>query len=188
MNPNENNGHIRLSKKTATLSVYLLSIGIVSVMALVVGMRSAVNDDALFHAALHIKQMILPQEALATQKTNEFGQVTNEFSQLIKDPTKFPTQAPTVTDKTMVAFVFGQSNSANGEGERFQAKGANVFNYFDSHYYIASDPLLGATGTAGSMWTITANKLIEKNIADKVILIAAGVGGLPSNNGEMAVS
>jgi hypothetical protein len=164
-------------KKTTTFSVYVLSIAIVAVTTLVIGMRSAVNHDDLFRTAMSIKQLVLPQEAQATQNTNEFGQITNEFSQLIKDPTKSPIQAPLVTDKTIVAFVFGQSNSANGEGERFQANGDNVFNYFDNHYYIASDPLLGATGTAGSMWTITANKLIEKKMADKVILIAAGVGG-----------
>jgi hypothetical protein len=164
-------------KKTATFSIYLLSIALISVITLATGMRSAVNNDDLFRMAMYIKQLIAPQEAQAAQNTNEFGQITNEFSQLIKDPTKSPTNAPIVTDKTIVAFVFGQSNSANGEGERFQANGETVFNYFDNHYYIASDPLLGATGTAGSMWTITANKLIEKKIADKVILIAAGVGG-----------
>ena len=166
-----------LLRKTIIISFYLLFTLIVGCVALAFGMHSAINKDALFHAAMTFKKIVSPQEALAVQNINEFGQVTNEFAQLIKDPTKAPTQAPAITDKTMVAFVFGQSNSANGEGERFEANDHNVFNYFDNHYYIASDPLLGATGTAGSMWTITANKLIEKKMADKVILIAAGVGG-----------
>lgn len=173
----KNNHQGRLIKKTVKSSRYLLSIAAIASVALGLGMHSAMNKDDLFRFAMQLKQRVMPQEALATQNTNEFGQVTNEFAQLIQDPTKTPTQAPLITEKTIVAFVFGQSNSANGEGERFQSKDNTVFNYFDHHYYLAVDPLLGATGTAGSMWTITANKLIEKKIADKVVLLAAGVGG-----------
>lgn len=173
----KSNKQASLLKKIVRSSFYLLSTATVISVALGVGMRSAINKDDLFHAAIILKNMVILPEALATQNINEFGQVTNEFAQLIKDPTKTLVNAPTITDKTIVAFVFGQSNSANGEGERFQANDNNVFNYFDNHYYSASDPLLGATGTAGSMWTITANKLIEKKITDKVVLIAAGVGG-----------
>lgn len=189
MNTEESNNQTSFLKKTVTYSFYLLSITTIGIITLLIGIHSALNNDHLFRMAMYIKQRVMPQATLVSQNTNEFGQVTNEFSQLIKDPTKLQTQVPNVTDKTIVAFVFGQSNSANGAGERFQANSKNVFNYFDNHYYIATDPLLGATGNAGSMWTITANKLIEKNIADKIILIAAGVGGtsvkLWRNGGEL---
>jgi len=177
MNTSENNNQVILLKKTVRYSFYFLSISMVGFITLAIGMNSAINKDPLFQLAMNVKKMVTPPESVITQNTNEYGQVTNEFAQLVKDPTKLQIPAPAITDKTIVAFVFGQSNSANSGGERFQANSDNVFNYFDNHYYIASDPLLGASGNAGSMWTITANKLIQKKIADKVILIAAGIGG-----------
>ena len=169
-----NNPASRL-KKTAKFSLYCLLIAFISFILLAVGMHSAVEHDRLFIMVRNIKRVLAPPPPPSPQVISHH--YFNEFNQLIKDTSKILTDAPIVTDKTIIAFVFGQSNSANSEGERYKADTKNVYNYFDNHYYIASDPLLGATGNAGSVWTITANKLIKKNIADKVILIAAGVGG-----------
>jgi hypothetical protein len=137
-------------------------------------MRSAVNQDGLFSAVRSIKRIFIPPQSTALSVTEL---QSNEFGQLIADTSKVQVNPPVITDKTIVAFVFGQSNSANSEGERYKADTKNVLNYFNGSYYLASDPLLGATGNAGSMWTITANKLIKESLADKVILVPAGVGG-----------
>ena len=138
MNTSENNNQVILLKKTVRYSFYFLSISMVGFITLAIGMNSAINKDPLFQLALNVKKMVTPPESVTTQNTNEYGQVTNEFAQLVKDPTKLQIPAPAITDKTIVAFVFGQSNSANSGGERFQANSDNVFNYFDNHYYIAS--------------------------------------------------
>lgn len=139
-------------------------------VGLLIGMKSGSSNDKLFTT---IRRLQLSFIAAEIPKAPD----TNEFRQLILDSTKIQVEIPRVTDKTIVAFVFGQSNSANYSGERHYALTENVLNYFDGRYYVAADPLLGASGLGGTMWTITANKLIQHQIADKVVLIAAGVGG-----------
>ena len=128
MNTSENNNQVILLKKTARYSFYFLSISMVGFITLAIGMNSAINKDPLFQLAMNVKKMVTPPESVITQNTNEYGQVTNEYAQLVKDPTKLQIPAPAITDKTIVAFVFGQSNSANSGGERFQANSDNVFN------------------------------------------------------------
>ncbi len=81
-----------------------------------------------------------------------------------------------VDDKTMVALVFGQSNSANHGGAMYESKRA-VFNFFEGACYKASDPLLGATGTYGSPWSRFGDKVISSNLYEKVLLVPIGFGG-----------
>jgi len=80
--------------------------------------------------------------------------------------------------KTMVALVFGQSNSAN-HGESPLATKRNVYNFYDNKCYVAADPLLGTTGGGGSVWTRLGDKLIESGMYDNVIFVTIGVGGTP---------
>lgn len=77
---------------------------------------------------------------------------------------------------TMVALVFGQSNSANHGETRYAPRG-NVYNFFDGKCYRAEDPLLGATGDRGSVWSRLGDKLIDAGLYDNVISISIGVGG-----------
>ncbi len=81
-----------------------------------------------------------------------------------------------VGEKTMVALVFGQSNSANHGESRYKARQA-VFNFFEGACYKASDPLLGATGNDGSPWTRFGDKLIKNKLYEKVLLVPIGYGG-----------
>lgn len=73
-------------------------------------------------------------------------------------------------DKTLVAFVFGQSNVANSVDTPYTPHN-KVYNYYDGKIYKARDPLLGASGEFGSVWTRFADKLIDQHIYDKVLLI-----------------
>jgi len=100
----------------------------------------------------------------------------NEFDQLVYYPNKTEVPRPKISNRTVIAFLFGQSNSANHGGEKYQAANANVTNYWNGKFFVAADPLLGATGWSGSVWTITANKMLSKDIADQIILVPAGVG------------
>ena len=52
--------------------------------------------------------------------------------------------------KLIVALVFGQSNSANFGNVRHQSK-PGVYNLFENELYAAKDPLIGASGTGGSV-------------------------------------
>jgi hypothetical protein len=107
-------------------------------------------------------------------------------SQLTKGPIaiftdlsgKTKVQCPVQTAKTLVILVIGQSNAANGQGQRnVSSYGDKVINYFDGKCFIASSPLLGNDGTAGESWTMLGNKLIASGIADRVILAPSAVGG-----------
>lgn len=81
---------------------------------------------------------------------------------------------PPQTSRTLVAVVFGQSNSANHLGQRYTSE--RVVNAFNGRCFIARDPLLGATGNAGSLWTLLGDKLLNAGRFDAIVLIPAGVG------------
>lgn len=76
----------------------------------------------------------------------------------------------------MVALVFGQSNSANYGEQRYTCKTKNVFNFYNKKVYAAADPLLGATGSGGSVWTRLGDRLVTRKIYNNVIFVPIGFG------------
>ena len=78
--------------------------------------------------------------------------------------------------RTMVALVFGQSNAANF-GESPHRSVAGVYNFYKGYLYYARDPLKGANGEGGSVWTRLGDKLIADKMYDTVIFVPAAVGG-----------
>jgi Carbohydrate esterase, sialic acid-specific acetylesterase len=75
----------------------------------------------------------------------------------------------------MVALVFGQSNSANfGETPRKAKEG--IYNFHHGKLYIAQDPLLGADGNGGSVWTRLGDKIMAEDLYDAVVFVPLGVG------------
>ncbi len=78
--------------------------------------------------------------------------------------------------RTMVALAFGQSNSANHSESPFKPK-KNVYNFYEGKCYVAEDPMLGATGEKGSVWSRLGEKLIDRGMYDNVLFVTIGVGG-----------
>ena len=74
-----------------------------------------------------------------------------------------------------VILIFGQSNSAN-HGEACYASTEPIYNFYEGKFYKAKDPLLGATGTGGSLGLPLAESLIHKGLTNKVLLITIGEG------------
>lgn len=161
--------HNKQRAKTIVIVVIMLALS--SFVSLAVGLRSGVQQDRLFHFVRDVKYLVIPPgvEYREQWKLNKFGQLTWYHA-------KTEVSNPVITDKTLVAFVFGQSNSANHGGERYTSKDQKVLNYFGDKFYVAADPLLGATGLSGSVWTNLGNKIVANNLADNVVLIPAGVG------------
>lgn len=77
--------------------------------------------------------------------------------------------------RVMVALVFGQSNSANS-GETPHKSRPGVYNFYKGKLYPAQDPLLGATGDGGSVWTRLGDQLVEKQYYDAIVFVPLGVG------------
>ena len=159
-------------RKVTPKSVLLFILAtVLAALLLAAGMRSATRQDGLFLAFRQLKQWVLPPQDDPRHIARR-----NEHGQLIAYRGKQGLPPPEITDRTMVAFVFGQSNSANYGGERHAATPGKVYNHFDGRFYLAADPLLGADGEMGSVWTNLADKIVQAGLADKVILLAAGVG------------
>lgn len=92
--------------------------GLVCMIMLVAGIQSALSQNQLFGFVVKIKRHFIPPSTLS------YGYVhtqNNELDQLVSDSSKVTVPAPVLTDKSMVVFTFGQSNSANSTGERNQA-------------------------------------------------------------------
>lgn len=142
-------------------------------VGLLAGMQSARRADDLFRFAQSVRRA-LDHNAAATSADMRRG-AFNEFGQLVAYPDKREVARPAIGPRTMVAFAFGQSNSANHGGEKFAAASDAVLNYWDGRYFVAEDPLLGASGLQGGPWTLMANKLVADKTFDSVVLEAAGI-------------
>ena len=137
------------------------------IACLLVGMDSGSTGDRMFRVSRDVKRWLLPAPEY------------NAYNQLVADPGKREIAPAPITPRTMVAFVFGQSNSANHGDEKFRAPSPAVTNFWNGKYFAAEDPLLGATGEGGGPWVLLANKVIEAKTFDSVILIAAGIAATP---------
>lgn len=140
---------------------------------ILIGMNAAEKQTRLYRAKIIIKSLF------AEPAPPTLSYTTNRYQQLVAYPGKIEVSRPDMTDKTIVAFVFGQSNASNFAGEKYSAD--KVFNYFDGKFYKAADPLLGAGGNRGSVWTLAARRWIDEGLADQVILIPAGTDGRSVN-------
>jgi hypothetical protein len=116
------------------------------------------------------------------------------------DRIRQPTESPNVTigfndpqDRTLVpcrldrrptavVVAFGQSNAGNISAERRSGRAGLVnFNFLDGKCYSATDPLLGASGEGGALWTVFGNTLIDLGVFARVILVPLAVGGTSVN-------
>jgi hypothetical protein len=97
---------------------------------------------------------------------------------LVESLNKSQVPCPLQTAKLGVLLVIGQSNSANFAEKRLTTRNPDqVLNFFDGYCYVASSPLLGASGSEGEFITPLADALIESKIYDEIVIISLGVGG-----------
>jgi hypothetical protein len=78
--------------------------------------------------------------------------------------------------RRMVALVFGQSNAGN-YGDVPLIAGPRVYNLRYGNLTRAIDPLRGAQGSGGSMWTRLGNRIIAEGWYDEVVFIPVAIGG-----------
>jgi hypothetical protein len=78
---------------------------------------------------------------------------------------------------TAVLLVLGQSNAANFGKTTYTAGCPNAMNFYDGNFYPLSDPLHGANGDGGSVWSRLGDGLIQNGFAKVVIIAPASIGG-----------
>jgi carbohydrate esterase-like sialic acid-specific acetylesterase len=79
-------------------------------------------------------------------------------------------------ENTAVLLVLGQSNSANhGESRHRPRETFYNFNFLDGKCYQATDPLLGATGAGGSVWSRLGDLAIGRGVFSNLIIAPIGV-------------
>ncbi len=79
-----------------------------------------------------------------------------------------------IDSTTMIAVTFGQSNSANFANARYQPASGNVYSFHDGNCYRAIDPMPGASGGGGSVWTHLGDKLLNQAGYQRVIFATVG--------------
>ena len=79
-------------------------------------------------------------------------------------------------EKLLVVLAVGQSIASNFGDTPYKPVG-NVFSFYNGRCFTGADPLPGADGTGGSIWSRLGDKLIAKGYAKNVLLVAIGAGG-----------
>lgn len=77
-------------------------------------------------------------------------------------------------ERLMIVLVLGQSNSAN-HAESRASGGPGVYSWHEGRCYDAQDPLPGASGDGGSLWTSLGPMLRAAGAADHVLFVPLGV-------------
>ncbi len=78
---------------------------------------------------------------------------------------------------TAVLLVMGQSNAANFGATRYSASCSNAYNFYNGELYPLADPLKGAKGDKGSVWSRLGDLLIQQGLAHVVIIAPVSIGG-----------
>ena len=77
-----------------------------------------------------------------------------------------------------VILVLGQSNAGNhGEGLHRPAREVFVLNFLTMRCHRANDPLPGASGAGGSVWSRLGDRLIERGVFKRVLFVPLAFGG-----------
>ena len=130
--------------------------GIIRVMKLRILIR-------LFPAALLFVLLLTTQ---ATAATLSKGHVEADCDTILESMGK---------GRLMVALVFGQSNSANF-GLTPKRSGHGVYSFHNGKCYQAVDPLPGASGRGGSIWTRLGDMVVASGLYDRVMFVSVGAG------------
>ena len=79
-------------------------------------------------------------------------------------------------DNLVVILAVGQSIASNF-GSVPHTPGPKVFSFYNGRCFHGDDPLPGADGSGGSIWSRLGDLLIERGLAKNVLLVAVGSGG-----------
>ncbi|HYZ47895.1 MAG TPA: sialate O-acetylesterase, partial [Sphingomonas sp.] len=158
---------------TKSASRRLLGWGQLAIFVIAFGV-SAIGSSLLEHEQ-HIWDKFLVVAGIGdfpAMKEDYLTQFREDFS-----PRPARIKCPRQTARTMVAVVLGQSNAANYAQVRTEAHDPRVTVFYRGACYEARDPLLGASGSRGSVWPMFAHRVIASGRYDNLVLVPAAIGG-----------
>ena len=79
-------------------------------------------------------------------------------------------------DNLVVVLAVGQSIASN-YGSVPHRPGKQVFSFYNGRCFVGNDPLPGADGDGGSIWSRMGDLLVQRGHAKNVLLVAIGSGG-----------
>jgi len=122
-----------------------------------------------------IRQAFMPERGRPTPSEDRFLFTATDGRKEV--------ECRTIRPDAAVILAMGQSNAAN-HGTALYRPRQPVFNYnwLDGKCYRAEDPLLGATGDGGSVWTRLGDMLVERGLFRQVLLVSVAVGGTSMRN------
>lgn len=95
-------------------------------------------------------------------------------------PGKREAPCPTVSARVATVLILGQSNAGNhAQGAAESTPDDAVLNWFDGTCYVASSPLLGATGELQQPWVPMARLMLQSGQLERVVLAPIAVAGSP---------
>jgi|GEM_PF-4609612 len=131
-----------------------------------VGVIATIKNSFLEEKYLELKYYV--------RKTLDFEKSWSQLPSSYQAKNKQVKPCPS-TEDAIVLISGGQSNAANSISSKYKPS-RSVSVWFDGKCYGASDPLLGANGKNGSIWSLLAEKISKKE-KKPVLLINGGVGG-----------
>ena len=164
-------------KKTNSFIILI----VVAFLSYVYGVKSYAKNLFPYPQFRNLKQSVLHPFVASESGKSKSKKAYNlyevyEYSNI--DSKKEVSSNMVKSDNLMVALAFGQSNIANTGDTLYTPKEKNsIFNFYKGKYYLASDPLLGPNGKGGNVCTRLADRLIQNNLFDKILLVPIAIGG-----------
>lgn len=161
-----------LKKLILIISVLIMTVMILFMTAAQIKLERPVNKDTplpysktIIYKNIYNSDLKMSYYTRSTIKDIGHGFIYQEID--LKDIDK---------DGLMVVLTLGQSHSANFGDHKYKCK-EKVYFFYDGKFYLAKDPLLGADGDKGSVWTRLGDKIVAHDLFGTVLFIPIGSGG-----------
>lgn len=139
----------------------------------------AASATLVSHFSLAESEAELPEDGGTVEDAMRAGVwVPGNEVEIAGDPVVAPWRHLLEDSETGVFLVMGQSNAAN-HGDHRHTASDTVFSldFFRMQATIASDPLPGASGNGGSIWTRLGDRLTSAGLFKRVLFIPIAFGG-----------
>ena len=155
------------------------------------GVTVGIEKKFPYETLKYIKNILSNDLAVKDNSVQEDKNLEVKFEKVLKSGNRYIKTLDSYSSKIQVdclesssnlgvLVAFGQSNSANSS--KFlvpESRVPDVINYHKGKCFLASSPLLGATGKSGEWISLLAQELVSNGTYKSVIVMSLGIGGSP---------